>query len=360
MTIRRDFRFFRDSAILSCAVGSAACSGQTSQIDINPNWAQLPAVPDREGFASPFAGVAGGALLIAGGANFPGKRPWEGGVKVWYDTVFALAAPGSHWIPAGWLPRPNAYGVSVTFAGKIICAGGGNAREHFREVFALTWNGRALGRETLPSLPRPCAFMCGAVVGNTLYLAGGVETPDAVATLKTFWALDLIAPGAMWRELPSWPGPAREQAVAAAAGDTFYLFSGHDLGPGPDGKPMVTYLRDAYAYTAARGWRRLADQPRATEGAMSPAPVTPNGWLLAISGDDGTRVLLNGPNHPGFPHDVLAYDPAADRWKSLGKAPFSRCNAATVYWHGHWIMLCGERMPGYRSNEVWSLVFPDK
>ena len=46
-------------------------------------WTQLPSIPDREGFAGPFAGVSGGALLVAGGANFPDKKPWEGGTKVW-------------------------------------------------------------------------------------------------------------------------------------------------------------------------------------------------------------------------------------------------------------------------------------
>lgn len=80
-----------------------------------PKWEPLPSVPDPEGFASPFAGVAGGALLVAGGANFPDKRPWEGGTKVWHDTVFALGSPDAAWVTAERLPRPNAYGVSVTF-----------------------------------------------------------------------------------------------------------------------------------------------------------------------------------------------------------------------------------------------------
>ena len=57
------------------------------------HWSSLPNLPDAEGFASPFAGVAGGALLVAGGANFPNKRPWDGGHKVWYDIIYALTRP---------------------------------------------------------------------------------------------------------------------------------------------------------------------------------------------------------------------------------------------------------------------------
>ena len=44
-----------------------------------PGWTRLPSLPDPEGFASMFAGVSGGALLAAGGANFADKKPWDGG-----------------------------------------------------------------------------------------------------------------------------------------------------------------------------------------------------------------------------------------------------------------------------------------
>ncbi|MFN6050335.1 MAG: galactose oxidase, partial [Planctomycetia bacterium] len=46
-------------------------------------WEKLPPLPDEAGFASMFAGVAGEKLVAAGGANFPDKKPWEGGTKVW-------------------------------------------------------------------------------------------------------------------------------------------------------------------------------------------------------------------------------------------------------------------------------------
>jgi solute:Na+ symporter, SSS family len=45
-------------------------------------WERLPSLPDKEGFAGPFAGTSRGVLLVAGGANFPEKKPREGGKKV--------------------------------------------------------------------------------------------------------------------------------------------------------------------------------------------------------------------------------------------------------------------------------------
>ena len=64
-------------------------------------WTTLPSLPDRLGVAAPFAGVSGGSLLVGGGANFPDRMPWEGGRKVWHDTVWALAQPGGAWQAVG-------------------------------------------------------------------------------------------------------------------------------------------------------------------------------------------------------------------------------------------------------------------
>src|SRR5882757_7552142 len=113
-------------------------------------WKQLPSLPDAEGFAGSFAGVSNGALLVAGGANFPRKRPWEGGTKVWYDHVFVLASPDATWTEAPALPQPLGYGITASTPTGIICAGGSNADGHSRDVFILQWNGQQLIRLDLP------------------------------------------------------------------------------------------------------------------------------------------------------------------------------------------------------------------
>ena len=73
-------------------VGSI-CSRSRQFVQLPLKWESLPPIPDPNGFASPFAGVSYGALIVAGGSNFPDKKPWEGGTKVWYDSVFALDKP---------------------------------------------------------------------------------------------------------------------------------------------------------------------------------------------------------------------------------------------------------------------------
>lgn len=318
-------------------------------------WAQLPPLPDREGFAAPFAGVSGDALLVAGGANFPDKKPWEGGAKVWHDTVFVLEQPNGRWRIAGRLSRPLGYGVSMTTKDGVLCLGGSDARRHYADVFLLQWSNGKLRRRKMPSLPAPCANMSGAIVGHTVYIAGGTDSPTATNALKTFWSLDLTAKQLRWQTLEPWPGPARLLAVAGVNDGAFYLFSGTGLHGGADGKPVRTYLRDAWRYTPGSGWQRLHDMPRAAVAAPSPAPLR-DSRLLIISGDDGVLASFEPKSrHPGFPRDVLVYDPRTDDWNSLGDSPVSRATVPVVEWEGRAVISNGETRPGVRSPEVWSL-----
>lgn len=318
-------------------------------------WSKLPSLPDKEGFASMFAGVSGGAMLAAGGANFPDKRPWEGGKKVWYDTVFVLDQPTGAWKVAGKLPRPLGYGVSVTHDGRVVCVGGSDAEGHRAECFRMTWSNGKLAIASLPALPQPIANLSGALLGDTLYVAGGIAKPDSTSTLKKFYALDLSAKNAAWRELEPWPGPARMLAVAAAQAGSFFLASGADLHPGPDGKPVRTYLRDAYRFAPGKGWKRIADLPRAAVAAPSPAPTLGQTQFLVASGDDASQFTTPPTQHVGFPKSVLAYDTRTDRWTEATPTPAPRVTVPTAQWRGAWHVISGEQKPGVRSPEVWKL-----
>ncbi len=320
-------------------------------------WRPLPSIPDHEGFASPFAGVANGALVVAGGANFPGKRPWEGGTKIWYDSVFVLEKPDGAWKTAGKLPRPIGYGVALTTAQGIVCIGGSDSHGHHADVFLLTLADEKAATTPLPPLPQPCANMSGAIAGNTIYIAGGIATPDSTTALKTLWALDLANVKAGWRELEPWPGRERMLATAGSCDGSFFLFGGTALHAGADGKPEREYLHDAFRYTPGQGWRRIADPPRMTVAAPSPAPVV-NGRLLVLGGDDGAQIHTPPPAHRGFPRGVLAYDPKTDAWSAAGEMPVARVTVPCVEWRGRFVIPNGEMKPGIRSPEVWTFALP--
>ena len=320
------------------------------------HWRQLPPLPDPLGVAGAFAGVSGGALVVAGGANFPGKMPWEGGVKVWHDTAYVLENTNAAWRGPFKIPCPLGYGVSVTTREGVVCLGGSDATRHFPDGFILSWTNGRLQSIPLPRLPTPLANACGAVVGRMLYVAGGTATPDSTHALRAFWALDLDRPAGAWRELDPWPGPARMLAVAAVVGSTFYLAGGADLHPDAEGKPVRTYLQDAYRFTAREGWRRVADMPNPVVAAPTPAPVTDDVCFLMIGGDDGSQQqFMPKSQHPGFPRRVLSYDTRIDRWRVIADLPAPRATLPAVLWNGLWVMPSGEARPGVRSPEVWAV-----
>lgn len=334
-----------------------ALSAPVSAETLPLRWQQLPPIPDAEGFAGAFAGVSRGALLVAGGANVAAKRWQPDFVKSWHDRIFVLETGETQWREFGQLPRACAYGVSID-AGNLLCIGGGDATENFADVFTIHYKYAALVRTPLPSLPQPCAMMCGARVGDTVYIAGGLQSPTATRPLNTFWSFDLNRREAAWRELPPCPGPARILAVAASHDGAFFIFSGAKLSPGPDGKPVREYLRDAWRFAPDQGWKRLADLPRAAVAAPSPAPVV-DGRVLVISGDDGANVKFSpAEDHPGFPREVLAYDVAGDSWSTAGEAPFSRATVPVVKWRNQFVIPNGEVRPRVRTPEVWALQLP--
>lgn len=332
-----------------CLAASVGISSGAEEL----TWRKLPPLPDREGFAGSFGGTHRGALVVAGGANFPGKKPWEGGAKVWHDTIFVLDAPTARWRMAGRLPRPLGYGVSITTSNGIVLAGGSDENGHHAEVFLLRLTNGAPHFTPLPSLPRPCANASGVLLDGQLYVTGGIERPDATQAMKTFWSLDVSQTGATWRELEPWPGAGRMLATAGSAQGSFYLFSGAALEDGADGKPVRRWLRDAYQFTLGRGWKRLTDLPRVAVAAPSPAPLVGK-HLLVLSSDDGAQVNVPPTDHRSFRRDILAYDLSSAKWSSIGETPFALVTTPAIEWNGHIVIPGGEVRPGIRSAEVWS------
>lgn len=322
-------------------------------------WNKLPTLPDREGFAGSYAGAHRDTLLVAGGANFPDKRPWEGGTKIWYDRVFALEPNATAWREVGKLPIPGGYGVSVNVPDGVILIGGGDAKRNFDEVWLFRFDGKGVSFTPWPRLPKPLAMAAGALVGRTIFVAGGLDRPDATQAQSAFFALDIDKLSAGWRELPTWPGSERMLATAGSADGAFYLFSGAKLVADAAGKTSREWLHDAHRFSPASGWKKIADLPRVSVAAPSPA-ANANGKLLVIGGDDGVQVSVAPTDHKGFPRDILSYDPAANTWTKAGDVPFSLVTTTLTMWRGQIVVPGGEQRPGIRSPDAWAATIGSK
>jgi N-acetylneuraminic acid mutarotase len=329
--------------------GSAALNQRTAI-----TWSQLPPVPDKLGVAAPFVGTSGGALIVAGGANFPNGFPWQGGKKIWHDTIYALAATNAVWQIAGQLPRPLAYGVSVTTPDGVLCIGGSDADRHYAEVFLLKFSAGKIETKNFPALPLPLANAAGAVVGQTVFVCGGSDQPGELSALNRLFSLDIAASSPKWIELEPCPGKPRILAAAAVLKDKFYLAGGAALEP-TNGHSVRVYLRDTWSYQIGRGWQRLADLPKPSVAAPSPAPGADSQFFL-VGGDDGSLAGFQPvEKHPGFPKMILAYDAAKNLWRTNGETPASRATTPVVLWQNRFVIPCGEMRPGVRSPEVWTL-----
>lgn len=374
-------------------------------------WDTLPALPPaagqtvQPGVASPFVGVQGDVLIVAGGANFPGERPWDGGAKVWWDDIWVLenfSRLTPTWVRDRTfkLPRRIAYGISVSMPEGVVCVGGNDAERCYADVFLLSWDAgaRTVRTTPLPPLPEPLTNMAGALVGRTLYVAGGQHVMKGAVPTTVFWALDFSKreqpAGFQWVKLPPWPGPARVLAVAAAQGpprrEKFYLFSGRL--PQPGGATRL--LSDAYEYDPlTRVWRTLAPVGGLGLCVMA-GTAAPFGSdeVLVFGGDrgelflkleahdlaiEGLRQQLAGATaperaalereienrletkrplligHPGFAREVLAYDTRRDAWRVVALSPFEpQVTTLAVKVDGYIIIPSGEIRPGIRTPEV--------
>src|SRR5690606_21269650 len=101
-------------------------------------WSQLADLPAPHGLGGPIAGMHKSTLVVAGGANFPDGRPWDGASKVWHDRIYILQNESSNWQElTERLPQPLAYAVSVSTPQGIAVVGGNNERGPVNTAYLL-------------------------------------------------------------------------------------------------------------------------------------------------------------------------------------------------------------------------------
>lgn len=366
-------------------------------------WTQAPSHPNPVGLASPFAGFIQGKLIVAGGANFPNQKPWTGGTKVWHDAITMLdlnnqsttqadSNSPTDWSVIASLPKPLAYGISASFADGLICIGGSDAHRHYAEAFFLTELNSSWVCLPLPPLPSPLANACGTIVGDALFVFGGLEHPDAPKCLNGGWKLKLqqsmfdklklaantaqpIPNDWQWEPLPSLPGAGRMLSTAASFEDRFWVLGGVELVAGEDGKPSRRYLNECWSLriedsaqgTTQASWERELDLPVPLAASPSPALTSRNG-LWVLGGDDGSQVGQKPSVHRGFSQRAYHLPPANthtsqnDRnWQVHERAVIApRVTVPTVMVGNEYWILSGEQRPGIRSPEVWRVTVEAK
>ena len=95
-------------------------------------------MPENVGLAGAYSGIVEGKLLVLGGANFPDKYPWEGGIKTWWATLYSYDLDTEEWtVYDDFLDRPLAYGVSISLPEGLLCIGGCDHARCSDKVFLI-------------------------------------------------------------------------------------------------------------------------------------------------------------------------------------------------------------------------------
>ena len=319
--------------------------------DLSLRWQQLADLPDAEGWAGMYAGVSNGALIVGGGANFPEKPLWEGGPKRWTERMFVLTAPDGTWQEGTPLPKPLGYGATVSLPQGVMVIGGCNADGAVADCYLLSWDGSSLNCKPLAPLPVTLTGHAAVVMGGRVYVQGGSIAPGEQDAESRLWVYDPEADS--WSEGAPMPARGRFLQQMATMGDKLYVLGGIGRKDGEEGRKVRDMLTEAWCYSEATGWERLADLPHFSAAGPTPAPVI-GGRIYLLGGDDATVKGYTPQNHPGFHNYTLCYCPCCNEWASAGEMAVARAVLPCAEWNGLAVIVNGEQRPGKRSNQVWA------
>lgn len=211
-----------------------------------------------------FSGVLGGQIVLAGGTSDDYSRWGRNAVCLSENAGFALYEDV--------LSKPLAYGASITLSDGILCIGGRDSSQCYKDVFLVTMQqGKLNVSEDWPPLPFPLSNAAGALLDNKVYLFGGRKSVSPSRLSDSFFVLDLSNKSRGWKELPGYPGCVREDAILVVQNNgvspCLYLLGGQT----ETEEGLSSCLTDGYVYNPQLGkWSSLgSDFPKGICAAVA-------------------------------------------------------------------------------------------
>jgi len=205
----------------------------------------------------------------------------------------AVSYGGRLYVLGGYTGPPFSLGLGTEdLLGTTLGTGssGGASRAFYRyEPATDSWS-------RMPDAPSARAALAVAVVGDSLYAAGGA---DALQPLTRFEIFDFRT--GTWSVAPDLP-LATEHVVGAAAGGDFYVIGGRPR----YGGGVNSFVQRYDPQTGA--WERVADLEQGHAGASA---VSVCDRVVVFGGEDPAL------GYPGTESSVEIYDPDRDAWDQL-------------------------------------------
>ena len=374
------------------------------------NIREIPQLPEtgygqQLGYAGPYAGHHNGALIIAGGANFPEGLPWEkvngkNPDKVYHDSIiYYLKDKEGNWQPKVSdlkLPDISGYGASVSHPEfGVICIGGEwrkrNEVELLRglheKAFSLKYvDGRIKIDEGYPALPFKTTSPAFGLIDDKIYVVCGQT--ESGPTNK-MWTLDLKKKGTVefkWQSGPELPSSARVLPASTVQFDgkekALFVFGGRIKT-----ETGFDFRTDNWKFLPIQNeWQQISDCEIDKQKVSHCAAVAfPSGgnYTIILGGDhpqEFNRREFDIPNeitkepskesilkeeqkrlfaeHSGFKKAIYSYNAITDAWAKIGQFPEQTPVTTTAITTGEGTFIpSGEVRPGVRSPKVWSFTF---
>jgi len=347
------------AALICIAVHSESAAPKQEAI----SWSELPELPNKFGLGGAFTGVSNGALIVAGGSNFPHGMELMIQNRTWYDDIYIL--PNNRekkWLTGYKLNEPIALGASVTSDDSLILIGGSNAEGDQSEVVQLTWNAssRITNQVSLPPLPQSLSLIGAAEIDGVVYVVGGQFERDKMSLTKKFWSLDLNKLDSGWKSLVPWEGPARRRAIVVGQnignGKFVYIIGGEESIQNENGEIQSRHFTDGYRYSLRyENWEPIADAPHPVTGA--PGIAYGQSHILIFGGNTWKeKDVDSSKDHPSYSRDLLVYHTITDTWVVKGGLPLGVVSSEAVSWGEGIAITGGETEPGIMTPKVQIMI----
>lgn len=261
-----------------------------TQLPVNGLYGDL-----AKGVSASYAALIDQKLIVAGGANFPGKLGFEGGSKAFYNEIMLYDSTKNEWKLIGHLPDSSAYGVSVPVSDGALWIGGNTTSQSLNSVYQISVpETGAVALKPFPELPAAMDNFAGCAIGDTVFIGGGNGNGKPA---NTFYYIDAKTDSG-WTALPGFPGLPRVQPVLAAVEQNnrvfVYLFGGF-FGGDAENKPAIATDVLRYDVTAGK-WETagcLADEKTGEPFSLAGSTAMPvdNRFILCLGGVNHTVFL---------------------------------------------------------------------
>jgi Kelch motif len=181
----------------------------------------------------------------------------------------------------------------------------------------------------LPPMPTPRGAAAGAVIGDTLYVAGGMTRNGRLS--NAFEAFDFRTE--RWRRLAPIPTP-REHMIGAAVDGAVYVAGGRTL------TSDSIDVMERYDPETDR-WTRVAPMPQ-DAGSLEGASV--DSYFLAVAGDDDREGWVTGK--------IQRYDPGSNSWSQLPEMRTKRHGMAAAVADGRLWVFGGSPCARFAASDI--------